>query len=1118
MNLLDKKRGFWAAVMLRCRAAHLLPAGSIALVTLLTAGSASAQGTAVLTGTIVDAATKKPLADVVVTVTSPALQGEQTVVTDGSGSYRVPNLPQGDYTLRLDKDSFRPYARGGITMRGSSTIRVNAELLPESVQLKAEEVIVIGKAPTVDVGSSSTGVTLNSDFTSRIALNAPGGKGAASHSFESLAAVAPGANADTYGVGINGTTSPENAFQIDGVGVNDGAYGILATPLSTEFIKELNVVSGGYMPEYGRAMGGIFDVTTDTGSNEFHGAVWFNISPGSLEGPRTAIKSDASVITTNSRISNLRDFGLKVGGPIIKDKLWFFGGLQAAFTREALDRSLNAFVLGADGQPTIDTATGFSNTVPIPGGTKTYYADEQALQYIGKLTYLLNQDHHLTLSVIGTPTTSGGNGTFGYSNTGAPEVGNIAGTYNSLASKYVASASDVSLKYQGSFNNKKQLLDITFGWHHQRTATLPSDGSNIGDKTGLASQPGVVYRRSVSLTPDMQSDKHELRDFEPAVGGAKVCDLVTAMVANPDFDSSQPVGPNNPQQVPKAFTPCPVSGYSRGGTGYVDDASINSFQGRAVFTNLLTAAGHHVIKAGIDFNLGSYQHTKAYTGGNVFRENGSGSNYNDYRQYGFLQGPDDPVVLTSYTAKSSSTTVGGFIQDSWSIMDKVTVNVGVRYDTQLIYGSDGALGLSLPNQWSPRIGVIYDFTQQGRSKIFANYARYFEGVPLDIADRAFPGEPQINSRHRASKCEPFTVTKDNDGKILTGPTSDGCTLDVDPKTGAPIRYSGRADYGNTTNNPNQIWNRTGGDKVPIDPDVSPQSSDEFVVGGEYEIFSDARLGLTYTHRYLNRAIEDMSRDEANTYFLGNPGYGIAADFPKAVRDYDAVTAFFQKNFSNNWLANVSYTASSLRGNYAGLFRPETGQLDPNINSDFDLKSLLPNRTGPLPSDRTHSIKVYAAKDFIIPGGMDLLIGGSFRTRSGSPLNFLASHPIYGPDEIFILPRGAGGRNDWIHNVDLRVGYSIRLSKESTASISVDIFNLFNFQGVTGRDQTFTTTDAAPIVNKDGTAPTVNDLNNPKKFTAPDGTPITAAQRNANFGNPTAYQDPRQFRFGAKVTF
>src|SRR6185436_8239796 len=121
---------------------HLLPAGSIALFGVLTSSSAFAQGTGVLTGTIVDAATKKPLADVVVTATSPALQGEQTVVTDGSGSYRIPNLPPGDYTLRIDKDAYKPYSRGGISVRSAGTFQVNAQLLPENVTLKAEEIVV----------------------------------------------------------------------------------------------------------------------------------------------------------------------------------------------------------------------------------------------------------------------------------------------------------------------------------------------------------------------------------------------------------------------------------------------------------------------------------------------------------------------------------------------------------------------------------------------------------------------------------------------------------------------------------------------------------------------------------------------------------------------------------------------------------------------------------------------------------------------------------------------------------------------------------------------------------------------------------------------------------------
>ena len=69
----------------------------------------------------------------------------------------------------------------------------------------------------------------------------------------------------------------------------------------------------------------------------------------------------------------------------------------------------------------------------------------------------------------------------------------------------------------------------------------------------------------------------------------------------------------------------------------------------------------------------------------------------------------------------------------------------------------------------------------------------------------------------------------------------------------------------------------------------PQSSDEFVVGGEYEVLANTRIGATYTRRDLNSVIEDMSRDDGNTYFIGNPGQGFATDFPKPVRNYDAVT-------------------------------------------------------------------------------------------------------------------------------------------------------------------------------------------------------------------------------------
>src|SRR5262249_62265245 len=119
-------------------------------------------------------------------------------------------------------------------------------------------------------------------------------------------------------------------------------------------------------------------------------------------------------------------------------------------------------------------------------------------------------------------------------------------------------------------------------------------------------------------------------------------------------------------------------------------------------------------------------------------------------------------------------------------------------------------------------------------------------------------------------------------------------------------------------------------------------------------------------RNLVRTVEDMSNDEANTYFIGNPGEGIADTFPKAKRTYNAVTVSFTKSFSDLWLAQISYTWAQLRGNYDGLFRPETGQLDPTLNSTFDLKSLLLNQEGPLAGDITHTINAYVANEFPIP--------------------------------------------------------------------------------------------------------------------------------------------------------
>src|SRR5829696_1551001 len=149
---------------------RVLRATGAFLVAGLLYGTAAHAQSGVITGTVSDASSKQPAADVVVTATSPNLQGEQIVVTDATGQYRIPQLPTGNYSLRFEKESFQPYSRSGIQLRVDRTIRVNVELLPTGIQ---QDIVVVGTNPTIDVGSTSTGVNVGADFVRGLTVVSP---------------------------------------------------------------------------------------------------------------------------------------------------------------------------------------------------------------------------------------------------------------------------------------------------------------------------------------------------------------------------------------------------------------------------------------------------------------------------------------------------------------------------------------------------------------------------------------------------------------------------------------------------------------------------------------------------------------------------------------------------------------------------------------------------------------------------------------------------------------------------------------------------------------------------------------------------------------------------------
>jgi len=305
-----------------------------------------------------------------------------------------------------------------------------------------------------------------------------------------------------------------------------------------------------------------------------------------------------------------------------------------------------------------------------------------------------------------------------------------------------------------------------------------------------------------------------------------------------------------------------------------------------------------------------------------------------------------------------------------------------------------------------------------------------------------------------------------------------------------------------------------------------------VVGGEYQVLPNARLGASLTRRWMNRVMEDMSSDNGNTFFLGNPGYGIGSSFPKAVRNYTAVTVYFTKSFADLWQAQISYTYQSLTGNYEGLIDTAYGQIDPNVTAAFDLKRLTVNSSGPLPGDIVSTIKVFGSKEFILLPALSITLGGAYVGHSGVPVSYLGADLAYGSGTVYVLPRGMAGRLPWINSIDGKLGINYRVSRGTTVSAGIDVFNLLNSAQVAGVDENYTFADVLPIVGS-GAAPgngsTPNTLKGtPSSLRYVDGSVYSHQDDSPNFGRPAcgaagctaspAYQPPRSWRFFARVSF
>jgi Carboxypeptidase regulatory-like domain/TonB dependent receptor/TonB-dependent Receptor Plug Domain len=287
-----------------------------AAVILVLSGVLRAQTTGSISGRVTDE-TGGTLPGTSVEAKGPALQGTQTAVTDSSGSYRLPVLPPGRYEISASLPGFAGETRGATVSLGANAT-IDFVLRPS----QKETVIVAGEAPVVDTRSTSVGTNLDQRQIQTLPSD---------RNYSSIVQVTPGVSSevDPYNPGaessnltVYGSSSSENSYVIDGVDTNGVEYGKQGTSLNFEFIQEVEVKTGGYQAEYGRATGGIINVITKSGGNEFHGDVFGYYDSDRLQ----ASNEHVGETTQGATLGFTRhDVGIDLGGFILKDRLWFFG-------------------------------------------------------------------------------------------------------------------------------------------------------------------------------------------------------------------------------------------------------------------------------------------------------------------------------------------------------------------------------------------------------------------------------------------------------------------------------------------------------------------------------------------------------------------------------------------------------------------------------------------------------------------------------------------------------------------------------------------------------------------------------------------------------------------------
>jgi len=1052
-------------------------------------------------GVVTDVDTKEPLVGVIVTI------GTQSAMTDEHGAYKVTDVVPGTYDVVFDMDPTRAVHKDVRVVLGG------ALRLDEKLKI-GEAIEVHGSPPPIDLRHHSHEKHFDRAYFDSMPVPGP--------NFDNVISAIGGAQNDGVGTAFSGSTSLENRYIVDGIDITGLTFGDVGTPVPNAFIDDIQVITGGMDAEYGRSTGGVVNLVTRTGTDTVRGSIFGVVTPGLLTAGVHRAPVNASSIDVTPNQAYTGNFGVEISGPIVKGRAWWFAGVAPQLSRTdytrtikretdchvRLDSGKESACEGqyADGVPDIDPATGFYITDSI--GHDIRSATSKSFASLAKITAAPADAQSVQASLIALPSISDSPQLYGNPGAGRHTTG---------------LTTDAVLKWNAKFDDSHTEVEALVAWHR---STLDSGAT---DPT-LDAQPS-----------------------QQIIGG----DLATLSALG--YDHADGCQDKTASDAYPLIINCPLGtrGYEVGGPGALSRDTEDRRTARLAITERRELLGSHEMKAGLDIEDDTKSTARLLSGGAAIT-NYLGSDVRIQRWAALGNGEDicETPGGNSKTGNGASTTqfqchflagtvgapgtqVGGqtidwaaFARDSWRPFRTLTLNAGLRYEDQRLRYAEalrnttdpltgehiGTTAMALTGNLAPRLGAIWDPSNEGKTKLFASWGRFYEAIPMDINDRSFGGEVSDIRDFDPSSC----------GKTdprLGGPDGRGCLTGAKATTEQLIGSSG----------------------VLVAPGIQAEYIDEVLAGAEIAVMPNVVAGVTVQHRTLGRVVEDVSTDGANTYVIANPGewskdaetglerqiamttdaatkdrlthelglYRGIRTFDKPTRDYDAIELSLSRRFASGLYLQGSYTYSRTEGNYPGSVSYDNGQIDPNISSQYDLIELLANRRGPLPQDRPHSLKIDAYRGFDVGRGV-LTIGTRIRAISGVPINALGPHYLYGPNESFLLPRGVLGRTGLEHGIDLHVGYRERLSKTVAAEVYMDFFNIYNQQGTFNVDETYTPAISGGVNPISGGS--YEDLVWAKTTDTNGRETGLPTPRNPNFGNTVTRYAPASAQVGFRVTF